>query len=95
MRWTVDRQIRPWGPGMMNRLTESITVVCSEQLLEEKWLIVPSLRVGYQWLDQVARHGQPVGNTHVKTLTSMALDLAGPIMAADQLTLASSRAGML
>jgi len=80
---------------MMNRLTESITAVCSEQLLEEKWLIVPSLRVGYQWLDQVARHGQPVVNTHVKTLTSMALDLAGPIMAAGQLTLASSRAGML
>ena len=79
----------------MNRLTESITAVCSEQLLEEKWLIVPSLRVGYQWLDQVARHGQPVMNVHVKTLVSMALDLAAPVMAAGQLTLASSRAGML
>ena len=79
----------------MNRLTESITAVCSEQLLEEKWLVVPSLRVGYQWLDQVAWHGQAAVNVHVKTFISMALDLAAPIMAASQLTLASSRAGIL
>ena len=36
---------------VMNRLAEALARVCRENLLAEKWLIAPSLRVGYQWLD--------------------------------------------
>ncbi|MFP6576852.1 MAG: PD-(D/E)XK nuclease family protein [Pirellulaceae bacterium] len=79
----------------MNRITQSISTVCRDQLLAEKWLLAPSLRVGYQWLDRVARAGQPVVNAHVKTLASMALDLVGPILASRSLTLVSPRAAVL
>ncbi len=34
----------------MNQLTTALAEVCREHVLEEKWLIVPSRRVGYQWL---------------------------------------------
>ena len=79
----------------MNRITQSISKICRDQLLTEKWLLAPSLRVGYQWLDQVARQGQPVVNVHVKTMTSMALELVGPILASHSLTLVSPRAAVL
>jgi hypothetical protein len=51
------------------------------------------MRVGYQWLAAVARHGQPVLNVRVKTLKSLALDLAGPTLAQLGAELASDRAG--
>ena len=75
----------------MNRLTQAIANVANEHLLEEKWLLAPSLRVGHQWLDAVARSGQPLVNFHVKTLVSMGVDLAAPTMATRGVTLASPR----
>jgi len=77
---------------MTNRLTESIQSACQEFLLDEKWLIAPSLRVGHQWLESVARSEQPVLNARVKTLRSMAVDLVAPEMAARGITLATPRA---
>ena len=44
----------------LNKLTQEISLVCRDHLLEEKWLIAPSLRVGHQWLDNVALNGRPV-----------------------------------
>ena len=79
----------------MNRITQSISAICRDQLLTEKWLLAPSLRVGYQWLDQVARAGQPVVNARVKTLTSMALELAAPVLTSCSLTMVSPRAAVL
>jgi len=77
----------------MNRLAETLTQVCREHLLAEKWLIAPSLRVGYQWLDVVAFAGQPVVNARVNTLKGLVLDLAAPVLAERKLTLASVRCG--
>jgi len=42
-------------------------------MLEEKWLLAPSRRVGQQWLDSVVRSGQPVLNVHVETLETLTL----------------------
>ena len=77
----------------MNRLATSLAKVCKEHLLTEKWLLAPSLRVGHQWVETVARHGQPVVNLHVKTVKSLAIELAGSHMASKGLALASARAG--
>ncbi len=65
----------------LNRLAEAIGDICRERVLEEKWLLAPSRRVGFQWLDAVARSGQPVLNVRVKTLRHMVLELASSEMA--------------
>ncbi|MBD3406262.1 MAG: hypothetical protein GF411_09150, partial [Candidatus Lokiarchaeota archaeon] len=64
----------------MNTLIKSMLNEISMYLLNPKWLIAPSMRVGYQWLDQVARAGQPALNIHVKTFKRMVLDIASPYL---------------
>lgn len=76
-----------------SRLVESLAEVCRQYLLQEKWLLAPSRRVSYQWLDAVSRAGQTVVNVHVKTLRSLAVDLASPEMTAKNLRLLTGRAG--
>ncbi len=39
----------------LNSLTTALRDVCRERVLEEKWLLAPSRRVGFQWLDSVVR----------------------------------------
>lgn len=73
----------------MNRLLEEIAQVCRHHLLDEKWLLAPSLRVGHQWLTSMARRGIPTVNVHIKTLRTVALDLAAPEMATKGLAFAS------
>jgi len=70
----------------LNRLTTALRDVCRERVLEEKWLLAPSRRVGFQWLDSVARSGQPLLNVRVKTLRQVVLDLAAGEMARKGLT---------
>lgn len=79
----------------MNRLTQSLADVCRQHLLAEKWLVAPSLRVGHQWLETVARGGQPAVNVHIKTVKSLAIDLAAPEMASRGVTLVTNRASAL
>jgi hypothetical protein len=79
----------------VNRLTEALAQACREHPLAEKWLIAPSLRVGYQWLDAVASNSQPVLNTRVSTLRGLALDLAAPVLAERNLAPASARCGAM
>jgi ATP-dependent helicase/nuclease subunit B len=79
----------------MNRLTVALADACRTHLLEEKWLIAPSIRVGHQWLLTVSRSGQPTVNVHVKTPKSMALVLAGPEMGRRGVSLVASRLGAL
>jgi RecB family exonuclease len=74
------------GKRDLNRLTLTLRDICRDKVLEEKWLLAPSLRVGFQWLDSVARSGQPVLNARVKTLRQMVLDLASGEMARKGLT---------
>jgi hypothetical protein len=76
-------------------LIEGLSVVCRERLLDEKWLLAPSLRTGHQWMESLSRAGQAAVNVHIKTLKSMALDLAAPQLSAKKLTLLSGRAGTL
>jgi len=70
-----------------NTLIQALARICRERLLEEKWLLVPSTRVGHQWLQGVARTGQPAVNVRLKTLRSLAIDLAGFFLAERGLTL--------
>lgn len=65
----------------MNRLTQELARICGQRLLDPKWLIAPSLRIGQQWLIAVARQGQPLINVQVKTLRGLTLELAGPRLA--------------
>jgi ATP-dependent helicase/nuclease subunit B len=64
-------------PPVASRLVEEIARVCGEHVLEEKWLLCPSLRLGYQWIDCVTRR-RPVANLRPKTLPAIAHDLARP-----------------
>jgi len=63
-----------------NRLASALGHLCGQCILEEKWLLAPSLRVGFQWLDTVTRSGRPVLNLRVKTVAGMALEVAAPEM---------------
>ena len=67
---------------MLNRLTGQIADICRapEALFKEKWLLAPTRRIGYQWLDSVALSGCSPFNFHVKTSRSLALELATPVM---------------
>jgi ATP-dependent helicase/nuclease subunit B len=67
---------------MLNRLTGQIADICRapDLLFKEKWLIAPTRRVGYQWLDSVALAGCSPFNFHVKTFRSLSLDIAATRM---------------
>ncbi|MBI5725322.1 MAG: PD-(D/E)XK nuclease family protein [Planctomycetes bacterium] len=67
---------------MANKLIESLAGVCRRNVLGQKWLIAPSLRVGWQWLETAAFCGTAVVNVSVKTVRSLAAELAGPAISA-------------
>ncbi len=69
--------------------------VCRSFPLAQKWLICPSLRVGHQWIECVVRHGQGVVRLTPVTLVRLALELAGPALAAGNWRLLDSDAGPL
>ncbi len=73
----------------MNRLTQALAGICRERPLDEKWLVAPTLRIGHQWFEAVARSGTPVVNVNATTLRRAALDLAAPLLAARGVRLAS------
>lgn len=79
----------------MSLLCESLGRKCTEQPLREKWLIAPSLRIGNQWLETIAMHGTAVLNCRVKTLKGMALELAGPDMASQGISLVSGTGSLM
>lgn len=75
----------------MNIFINELSRICRENLLEEKWLVSQSLRVGHQWLETVTRSGQPVANCRVVTPKSLALEIIGEHLAAEGLILVSGR----
>jgi len=78
------------APVELNQLTHGIRDFCSAHMLEEKWLLAPSRRVGQQWLDSVALSGQPVLNVHVESFETLALlRLAAPEVDRQGLTFVS------
>ncbi|MFH1924616.1 MAG: PD-(D/E)XK nuclease family protein [Planctomycetota bacterium] len=76
----------------VSSLANALKDLCRDRLLEEKWLLAPSLRVGHQWMDIVTRAGQPAVNVRIKTIRSMALELAAPHMTGKAVRLVSGRA---
>ncbi len=79
----------------MNPIIHQLTRICKENLLSEKWLIVSSLRVGHQWLDQVARNGQPVVNMRLQTVSRMAFEWIEMDSGVDSAKMLASLAGPL
>ena len=64
----------------MNRFISNLGKACLDRLIDEKWLLAPSLRVGYQWLDSLTLSGTAVANCRVFTLAGMAMRLAAPVL---------------
>jgi len=60
-----------------NIFIQNLARICSEHLLAEKYLLAPNLRVGHQWVELVARTGQPAVNLRVTTVRSLVLELSG------------------
>lgn len=66
------------SPGFTpNIFIQNLARICSEHLIREKWLLAPNRRVGNQWVEQVARTGQPVVNLRIMPVRSLVLELAG------------------
>ncbi len=63
-------------PVVPSRLAQSIIELCARHPLDEKWLLVPNYRTGYQWLETAARGGRSFLNLHLKTPFTLALELA-------------------
>ena len=59
----------------INTLITTLSNVCRQKLFEEKWLIAPTRRIGYQWIDQITTGGQPVMNIRVETFRGIVLEL--------------------
>ncbi len=66
-----------------NRLLQELAAFCGDHSLDEKILLVPSFAVGTQILDTLARSGCAHLNLRPATLFSLALEVAGPFLAAD------------
>jgi len=64
----------------LNTFLESLRDAFAQDVLAEKWVIASSLRMGREWLDAVTRAGGVVLNARVKTLRTLALELAAPEM---------------
>lgn len=71
----------------LNVFTTQLAARCREHVLGKKWLVAPTRRVGYQWLDQVTASGQPVVNVEVKTFRGMVLDFISEDLRQKQLQL--------
>jgi RecB family exonuclease len=65
------------------RHIEELARMCRERPLEEKVLVVPSLQVGYEILEALARSGQPWVNLRVETVRTLAHAAIGPALARD------------
>lgn len=63
-----------------NKFITGLGKIFTDRLLAPKLLLAPSMRVGQQWLDAVARAGFPALNARARTLSRLALDLAGPAL---------------
>lgn len=77
----------------MNQFIQSLANVCERHVLNEKWLIAPNRRVGYQWIDSVCRTGQAAVNVRIFTLKSLALELSGDFLAHHNVALISNADG--
>jgi RecB family exonuclease len=75
------------APG--SRLIEELARVCREHPLVEKILVAPSLPIGHQLLERLARAGHPWMNLRVETVRTIAHGLVGAAIAREGLKLLS------
>jgi len=74
----------------MNKFMKLLSETCRERLMDNKWVVSQSSRVGRQWLESAAREGVPVVNARAATFRGIVVDaLAGPEMAARGVTMAT------
>jgi len=71
------------------RLVDALARVCGEQPLVEKVLVAPSLPIGHQLLERLAREGRPWMHLRVATVRTLAHDLVGADLAREGLRLLS------
>jgi PD-(D/E)XK nuclease superfamily len=79
----------------MSAVTNTLREICTAYLLETKWLLVPSQRVGHQWIERLVRNGTPAVNLRPTTVIRFALDLVGSELAKEGLTYADRDVGSL
>lgn len=79
----------------MSQLIDKIIQVCSDHPLAEKWLLAPTLRVGWQWIDAATKQGRPLVNVHCKTIQGAVLDAVTPHLVKHGLRFASRMHGVL
>jgi ATP-dependent helicase/nuclease subunit B len=75
--------------------TRTLSRICAANVLNAKWLIAPSHRIGHQWIERLVRGGQGVANLHVTTLLGFAMSVAVEELAFRKMALAGSVAGPL
>ncbi len=71
------------------RHVEDLARVCRERPLEEKVLVAPSLQIGYQVVEALARFGQAWVNLRVETVRTLAHSVIGPSLAREKWKLLS------
>ncbi|HEX7254093.1 MAG TPA: PD-(D/E)XK nuclease family protein, partial [Thermoanaerobaculia bacterium] len=71
------------------RLIDELARICGEHPLEEKVLLAPSLPIGHQLTERLAREGRPWAHLRVETVRNLAHGLVGPSLAKEGLTLLS------
>jgi RecB family exonuclease len=79
----------------MRESPTTLAAVCQAHLLDTKWLLAPSHRVGHQWIEALVRGGQAVANLRPTTPLRLAVDLIGDELAADGLALIGRSIGPL
>lgn len=72
-----------------SRLVEELGRICAESALEEKVFVAPSLPIGYQTVERLARSGRPWINLRVETVRTLAHALVGPELAREGIRLLS------
>ncbi len=82
-----DEEPAPAPQGSL--LIRELARVCAEQPLAEKVLVAPSLPIGHQLLERLAREGHPWMNLRVETVRSLAHGLVGADLAREGLRLLS------
>jgi ATP-dependent helicase/nuclease subunit B len=81
---------------MISSLLQPMVQTCREYVLDEKWLLAPSRRVGNQWKDQVNLAGTNTVNLHTETIKSAVLRIVSDELASRGIEFASEvRSGLI
>ena len=84
-----DEPAKPAAPPPAPALIAELARVCAEHPLEEKIFVAPSLLVGHQIVERLAREGHPWINLRVETIRKLAHAIVGPGLAREGLEVLS------